>query len=318
MDISVVIPVYNEEANIDLLYQRLSGILKDLTSQYELLFVNDGSSDRSIQLIKALSQKDPAVKFLDFSRNFGHQIAVTAGLDYTSGQAVVIIDADLQDPPELIADMYRKMKEGFEVVYAKRKTRKGESWLKLWTARTFYRILSKITSISIPVDTGDFRMIDRKIVEILRKMPEKNKYLRGQISWIGFRQTYVEYERQERHGGETGYTYRKMIQFALDGITAYSDLPLKIVTYFGIIVSAFAFVVTIYAFYARFILRDYEPGWTSLILSVLFIGGIQMIAIGIIGEYLSRMNHNIRNRPLYIVNESNITPSSDNNKELMA
>ncbi|MEO1518941.1 MAG: glycosyltransferase family 2 protein [Bacteroidota bacterium] len=318
MDISVVIPVYNEEKNIYLLHQRLSDILQKMNIRYELVFVNDGSADRSMALIKGLSESDECVKFLDFSRNFGHQIAVTAGLDYTSGDAVVIIDADLQDPPELIVDMYKKRQEGFEVVYAKRKTRKGESWLKLLTARVFYRLLSRITSISIPVDTGDFRMIDRKIVNILRKMPEKNKYLRGQISWIGFRQTYVEYERQERNAGETGYTYKKMIRFALDGVTGFSDLPLRIVTYFGIIVSAFAFVVTIYAFYARFILRDYEPGWTSLILSVLFIGGIQMIAIGIIGEYLSRMNNNIRNRPLYIVNETNISKGESHNKELMA
>ncbi|MEO1623636.1 MAG: glycosyltransferase family 2 protein [Bacteroidota bacterium] len=318
MDISVVIPVYNEEKNIYLLHQRLSDILQKMNIRYELVFVNDGSADRSMALIKGLSESDECVKFLDFSRNFGHQIAVTAGLDYTSGDAVVIIDADLQDPPELIVDMYKKRQEGFEVVYAKRKTRKGESWLKLLTARVFYRLLSRITSISIPVDTGDFRMIDRKIVNILRKMPEKNKYLRGQISWIGFRQTYVEYERQERNAGETGYTYKKMIRFALDGVTGFSDLPLRIVTYFGIIVSAFAFVVTIYAIYARFILRDYEPGWTSLILSVLFIGGIQMIAIGIIGEYLSRMNNNIRNRPLYIVNETNISKGESHNKELMA
>ena len=306
MDISVIIPVYNEEANINMLHERLRKVLEQITSDYEMLFVNDGSHDKSISLIKDLANKFPQVKYIDFSRNFGHQIAVTAGLDKASGESIVIIDADLQDPPELIIEMHKKLKEGYEVVYAKRRTRKGESWFKLWTAKVFYRLLSKITSISIPVDTGDFRIIDQKIVSILKQMPEKNKYLRGQISWIGFNQTFVEYDRDERLAGETGYPLSKMLRFALDGITAFSDLPLKIVTYFGFFVSGVAFLVMIYALYSRFLTPDYEPGWTSLIISVLFIGGIQMIAIGIIGEYLSRMNHNIRNRPLYIIKDSNL------------
>jgi glycosyltransferase involved in cell wall biosynthesis len=306
MDISVIIPVFNEEKNIQNLYDRLSQVMQNLSVTYELIFVNDGSQDASIGLIKVLSKKHKSVKYIDFSRNFGHQIAVTAGLDKTIGDAVVIIDADLQDPPELIAEMYQKRKEGFEVIYAKRKNRKGESFLKLWTARIFYRLLAKMTSISIPVDTGDFRMIDKKIVEVLREMPEKNKYLRGQISWVGFNQTFVEYDRQERQAGSTGYTYRKMLHFALDGITAFSDVPLKIVTYFGFIVSVIAFFVAIYALLAKFVWENSVPGWTSLMIAILFIGGIQMIAIGIIGEYLSRMNHNIRDRPLYIIRESNI------------
>jgi polyisoprenyl-phosphate glycosyltransferase len=306
MEISVIIPTYNEEANVNMLHERLRKVLEQITSNYEMIFVNDGSRDNTIVLIKELAQKHPQVKFIDFSRNFGHQIAVTAGLDKASGDAVVIIDADLQDPPELIVEMHKKLKEGFEVVYAKRKTRKGESIFKLWTAKTFYWLLSKITSISIPVDTGDFRIIDRKIVDILHQMPEKNKYLRGQISWIGFNQTFVEYDRDERVAGETSYPFSKMLQFALDGITAFSDLPLKIVTYFGFLVSGITFLVMIYALYSRFMTSDYEPGWTSLIISVLFIGGVQMIAIGIIGEYLSRMNNNIRNRPLYIIKDSNL------------
>ena len=306
MDISVIIPVFNEEKNIQNLYDRLSQVMQNLNVTYELIFVNDGSKDASIGLIKVLSKKNKEVKYIDFSRNFGHQIAVTAGLDKTSGNAVVIIDADLQDPPELIAEMYQKRKEGFEVIYAKRKNRKGESFLKLMTAKLFYRILSKMTSISIPVDTGDFRMIDKKIVEVLREMPEKNKYLRGQISWVGFNQTFVEYDRQERQAGATGYTYRKMLHFALDGITAFSDVPLKVVTYFGFMVSIIAFFVAIYALLAKFVWENSVPGWTSLMIAILFIGGIQMIAIGIIGEYLSRMNHNIRNRPLYIIRESNL------------
>ena len=311
MDISIIIPIYNEEKNIPLLYDRLLGVVGKMGLSYELIFINDGSRDRSMELIKGLASKNPEVKYLDFSRNFGHQIAVMAGLDRCNGKAIVIIDADLQDPPEIIPEMYAKMKEGFEVVYARRKTRKGESWFKLATAKWFYRVLARITNVEIPVDTGDFRIMDHKIVDVLRRMPEKNKYLRGQIAWIGFRQTYVEYERQERHAGKTGYTLRKMLQLALDGITGFSDVPLKIVTYFGLLVTAVAFVVSLYVLYSRFITGDYVQGWSSLMISILFIGGVQMVAIGIIGEYLSRMNSNIRNRPLYIVRDSNFEQRED-------
>jgi len=306
MEISIIVPVYNEQDNLPLLYDRLKAVVTQLGLSYEFMFVNDGSKDQSLLILHQLAAKDEHVKFIDFSRNFGHQIAVTAGLDKVDGDAVVIIDADLQDPPEAIIDLYKKKQEGYEVVYARRAKRTGESRLKLLTAKYFYRILSKITTIEIPVDTGDFRIIDRKVVELLRRMPEQNKYLRGQIAWVGFNQTFITYERQERNAGNTGYTYRKMLKFALDGITSFSDLPLKIVTYFGFIVSGFAFVVMLYAMYSRFVLKDYEPGWTSLILTILFIGGIQMIAVGIIGEYLSRMNTNLRNRPLYIVRDSNL------------
>jgi glycosyltransferase involved in cell wall biosynthesis len=260
-----------------------------------------------MQLIKEMAAKDSVIKYINFSRNFGHQIAVTAGLDKSTGNAVAIIDADLQDPPELIIEMYAKMKEGYQVVYAKRRSRKGESAMKKWTAKVFYRLLARITSISIPVDTGDFRIIDKKIVDILREMPEQQKYLRGQISWIGFNQTYVEYDRSERNAGQTGYTYKKMIRFALDGITSFSNFPLKFATVAGFVVSGISFLMMLYALYSRFISKNYEPGWTSLMLAVLFIGGIQLIGIGIIGEYISRMGANVRNRPLYIINETNFT-----------
>jgi glycosyltransferase involved in cell wall biosynthesis len=306
LEISVIIPIYNEEANIAALHKRLTSVLDSITSSYELLFVNDGSADNSIGLIKTLASQDSKIKYIDFSRNFGHQIAVTAGLDKAIGDSVVIIDADLQDPPELIKDMYTKMKEGFQVVYAKRRKRKGEGFLKKFTAKLFYRILSKITSVSIPVDTGDFRIMDKKIVAALKKMPEQQKFLRGQISWIGFKQTFIEYDRDERLGGKTGYTYSKMIRFALDGITSFSNLPLKFAIFSGFVVSFIAFCIMLYALYGRFVLKNYVPGWTSLILSVMFIGGVQLISIGIIGEYISRISTNIRNRPLYIVNESNI------------
>ena len=306
MDISVIIPVYNEEENIELLFNRLSAVCASLTDSYELIFVNDGSRDASIDKIKDLAKKHEQVRFLHLSRNFGHQIAVTAGLDYSRGDAVVIIDADLQDPPELIAEMIAKMEDGYDVVYAKRKQRKGESIFKKWTAKLFYRILSKITNVHIPVDTGDFRVVSRTIVDLLKEMPEQNKFLRGQISWLGFNQTYIEYDRQERHAGETGYPIKKMLRFAMDGITGFSDFPLKIVSFFGFLVSFIAFIVIIYSLISWLVLENTVQGWTSLMISILFIGGIQMIAIGIIGEYLSRINQNIRNRPLYIVQEKDV------------
>jgi dolichol-phosphate mannosyltransferase len=304
--LSIIIPIYNEEGNIDKLINRLRAVVADLNTETEFVFINDGSRDRSIELIKNLAKTDPRVKYINLSRNFGHQIAVTAGLDKCTGDRIVIIDADLQDPPELIADMARKMDEGYEVVYAKRKARKGESFLKKFTAKLFYRILKSITSVNIPVDTGDFRIMDRKIVDVLKQMPEQQKFLRGQISWIGFNQTYIEYERDERNAGETGYTYKKMIRFALDGITSFSNFPLKFATACGFLVSGIAFIVMLYALYSRFVSKDYIEGWTSIIISVLFLGGIQLISIGIIGEYISRLSSNVRNRPLYIVNESNM------------
>ncbi len=305
--LSIIIPIYNEEKNIDLLYERLKHVADQLTDSCEFIFINDGSRDASLTLLKKLTIIDSRVRFISFSRNFGHQIAVSAGLDQCIGQRIVIIDADLQDPPELILDMYRKMDEGYQVVYAKRRARKGESFAKKITARIFYRTLQKITSINIPVDTGDFRIMDRCIVDVLKQMPEQQKFLRGQISWAGYSQTYIEYDREQRNAGETGYTYKKMIRFALDGITSFSNVPLKTVTFFGFVVSIIAFLMTVYALYSRFMSKDFVPGWTSLMLAILFIGGIQLIGIGIIGEYISRISANVRNRPLYIIQETNIS-----------
>jgi len=306
MDISVIIPIYNEQDNIPLLYTRVKGVLDQMEVSYELIFINDGSKDLSLSLIEALVTKDSRVKYIDFSRNFGHQIAVTAGLDHSLGNRVVIIDADLQDPPELIPEMYKKMDENFQVVYARRKSRKGESFLKRLTAKVFYRILSGITAIDIPLDTGDFRIIDRKVVDVLKGMPEQQKFLRGQISWIGFNQTYIEYNREERNGGQTGYTYKKMFRFAIDGITSFSNWPLKVASLMGFVVSGIAFTIMLYALYIRFFHNDYVQGWTSMIISIMFIGGIQLICVGIIGEYISRISTNIRQRPLYITNKTNI------------
>jgi dolichol-phosphate mannosyltransferase len=306
VDFSIIIPIYNEEKNIYILCERLTKVVEAMQVSYEFIFINDGSRDNSMALIKAISTNNSHIKYINFSRNFGHQVAVTAGLDYCTGQAIAIIDADLQDPPELLMEMYDKMKEGFEVVYAKRRSRAGENFLKKFTAKLFYRVLAKITSVEIPVDTGDFRIMDRKIVDVLKQMPEQQKYLRGQIPWIGFRQTFVEYDRDERNAGETGYTFRKMLRFALDGITSFSTTPLKFATASGFIVSFISFVWILYALYARFIIKNYVAGWTSIMIAVLFIGGVQLICIGIIGEYISRMSANIRNRPLYVVGETNM------------
>ncbi|MBM3920353.1 MAG: glycosyltransferase family 2 protein [Sphingomonadales bacterium] len=303
--LSVVIPVYNEEMNIGKLYQRLCNALEPLGADWEVVYVNDGSKDHSLKILQGLAETDSHVKYIDFSRNFGHQLAITAGIEHAKGEWIVIMDGDGQDPPELIPDLLNKAREGFEVVYARRRKRDGENFLKKFTARMFYRLLAKITSIEIPVDTGDFRIIHRKIQRILSKMPEQHKYIRGQISWIGFNQTYLEYDREERMGGATKFTYRKMMRFALDGISSFSTWPLKVATISGFIVSAVAFVLIVYSLYQKFF-GTTEPGWTSLHISVLFLGGIQLIGIGMLGEYLGRVSDNVKNRPHYIVRESNI------------
>ena len=306
MEISIVVPLYNEEKNIRLMYDRLVSSILKITSNFEIIYVNDGSKDNSFLELVKLSKEDERVKYINFSRNFGHQIAVTAGLDYSKGAAVVIIDGDLQDPPEVIPEMYAKHKEGFEVVYGQRLKRKGDNFFKKITAKYFYRILKKITSINIPLDTGDFRLIDQKIVKDLKNMPEQNKFLRGQIAWLGYRQTSVFFERDERKFGETGYPFSKMLKFALDGITGFSDVPLQFVTKTGIFISFISFLVILYAIFSHFILERTITGWTSLIISSMFIGGVQLISVGIIGEYISRINKNVQNRPLYIVSETNI------------
>lgn len=305
-DISVVVPVYNEEKGLPELFERLRTAVEKVSRDAEFIFVNDASKDGSLELIRQLAETDKRVRYISFSRNFGHQIAVTAGLEHSNGKAVVIIDGDLQDPPELIPSLYEEYRKGSKVVYARRKSRAGESWFKKITARLFYRLLKRLTHVQIPIDTGDFRLIDRQIVEQLRLMPEPNKFLRGQIAWMGFRQTFVEFDRDARKYGKTGYPLKKMMRFALDGITAFSDLPLKFATAAGFLVSAIALLVILYALFSHFVLNHTITGWTSLIVSSMFIGGIQLFAIGIIGEYIGRINNSVRNRPLYIIEELNV------------
>jgi dolichol-phosphate mannosyltransferase len=314
MEISAIVPSYNEEKNVPLIYKRLTDTLSQISDKYEIIFVNDCGKDSTLSVIKQISEKDSHVKYISFSRNFGHQIAVSAGLDMCKGKAVVIIDGDLQDPPELILEMYKKYQEGYKVVYAKRKTREGETWFKKATAKLFYRFLAAMTSIEIPVDVGDFRLIDQVIVNHLRNMPEKSKYIRGQISWIGYKQTFVEYHRDARLYGKTNYPLKKMLRLAFDGITAFSDKPLKMASAIGIISAILSLLAIVYALISHFIFDSAVSGWTSLIISVLFIGGVQLITIGIIGEYIARINNDVRNRPLYIIEEENIE-NQENNKQ---
>ena len=305
INLSVVVPIYNEELIIDELYQRLVNSVEKITTNFELIFVNDGSKDASLLKLFQLSEKDERAFYINFSRNFGHQIAVCAGLDACRGEAVVIIDGDLQDPPELIPELYEKYKNGFDVVYAKRASRNGESAFKKLSAKLFYRILKKLTSVDIPLDTGDFRLIDKKVVDYLRRMPEQNKFLRGQIAWLGFKSSEVLFDRDKRKYGKTGYTLGKMFRFAMDGITGFSDRPLQFVSRLGFSISLLSLVIILYAVYSHFVLDRTITGWTSLIISSTFIGGVQLISIGTIGAYISRINKNVQNRPLYFIQETN-------------
>ena len=301
--ISLILPIYNEGKNIEELYQRSRAVLEK-TGDYEIIFVNDGSSDDSLEKIVALSRLNSRVKLVDFSRNFGHQIAITAGLDFALGDAVVIMDSDLQDTPETIAEMVAAWREGYDVVYAKRRTRQ-DGFFKKATAFIFYRILKKLANIDIPEDTGDFRLISREVADHLMAMGESNKFLRGQIAWLGFSQVSVDFERQERKAGETKYTLRRMMRFAMDGITSFSNFPLQIATFLGFLFSLFAFFIILYALYSKFILKEVVTGWTSLMISTMFIGGIQLLCIGIIGEYISRISSDVKRRPPYVIEETN-------------
>lgn len=309
--LSVIIPVYNESGILDLLYERLVNTVIKITTDYEFIFVDDGSVDDSMEKILAISENDKRVHYLSFSRNFGHQVAVMAGLNYVSGDCTIIIDGDLQDPPELILELHEKYKEGFDVVYAKREQRKGETALKKITSKIFYRLLRQLTSFEIPLDTGDYRLIDKKVVKALKKMPEQNKFLRGQIAWLGFKQTHVLFNRNKRKSGESGYSYSKMFQLAIDAVTSFSDKPLALVSRLGFLISLFSFFIILYTIFAHFVLKITVTGWSSLIISSMFIGGIQLFSVGIIGEYISRINKNVIDRPLYIIAESNF----ENEKE---
>ncbi|MEA4826735.1 MAG: glycosyltransferase family 2 protein [Clostridium sp.] len=302
--ISIIVPMYFEEKVVEECYKRLTEVANTNKLNYELIFVNDGSTDRTLELLEEIAEKDPRTKVISFSRNFGHQIAVTAGIDKANGDAVVIIDADLQDPPELIPEMIKLWEEGYEVVYGKRKKRDGESWFKLTTAKAFYRILNKLSSVKIPMDTGDFRLVDRKAIEALKRMPEQNRFLRGMSSWVGFKQIPLEYERKERFAGETKYPLKKMLKFAMDGIFSFSSKPLKLIEYLGLGSILLSLIIIIYSLTSLILsLGNITLGWSLTIISITLIGGIQLLSIGIIGEYISRIYDETRQRPLYIVDK---------------
>ncbi len=302
---SIVAPVYNEEALVREFCSRTIAAMEPLGEPFELVLVNDGSHDRSAEIMHALHAADPRIKILNFSRNFGHQIAITAGIDYARGQAVVVIDSDLQDPPEVIPRMIEEWRQGFQVVYAVRTEREGETAFKRATATIFYRLIRKITNVDIPVDTGDFRLMDRKVVNALKSMREQKRFMRGLSVWVGFKQTGVGYKRDARKAGETKYPLRKMIRFALDGITAFSYLPLQLATYVGFSIACVAAIGIILAVILRLtgIFPDALRGQTTTLVSVLFLGGVQLIFLGIIGEYLGRIYDEVKRRPLYIVAE---------------
>lgn len=303
MLISVVVPIYNEAPILPELHRRLSAALSSLSEAYELVFVNDGSQDGSADLLRAMVSSDRHVRLIDLSRNFGHQIAITAGMDHAAGAAVVVIDGDLQDPPEVIPELVAKWQEGYDVVYAVRERREGESFFKRATAAAFYRLINRITNVDIPVDTGDFRLMSRRAVEALKKVRERNRFIRGLVSWLGFRQTGVRFVRQERFAGQTKYPLRKMLKFAFDGITSFSFLPLQLATYLGFIVSVASFLGILYVVYLRLFTQETILGWASLMAAILFLGGVQLITLGIIGEYIGRIYDESKGRPLYFTQE---------------
>lgn len=304
--ISLVIPMYYEEQVAEECYKRVSNVLKELKDyEYEIIFVNDGSKDKTLEILENIAEKDKNVKIISFSRNFGHQAAVTAGLKYVTGDAIVIMDADLQDPPELVPDMLKKWEEGYEVIYGKRKTREGESAFKLLTAKAFYSTLNKLSDVEIPKDTGDFRLVDKKVVDVINSLPEHNKFLRGLFSWVGFKQYAYEYERKERFAGKTKYPLKKMLKLAQDGILSFSTKPLKIVGGFGILSVIISICILIYSILSfAFKWNNLTPGWTSLMCTMTFLGGVILISLWMIGEYIARIYDETKQRPQYIVDKT--------------
>jgi polyisoprenyl-phosphate glycosyltransferase len=300
---SIIAPIYNEQESLPELYRRISEIMDSTGESWELLLINDGSTDRSESMIRELAGQDVRVRPVLFARNFGHQIAVTAGLDYSRGQAVVIIDADLQDPPELILEMIAKWREGYEVVYAVRSEREGESWFKTFTASFFYRLIFRITDVKIPLDTGDFRLIDRKVVNVLNHMRERHRFLRGMSAWVGFKQTGITYRRAARFAGETKYPFKKMFRLAINAITGFSYFPLQVATFLGFIAAAISILAIPIVILLRLVSSQELLGQATTLIAVLFFGGVQLICLGILGEYIGRIYDEVKGRPLYIVSE---------------
>lgn len=300
---SIVIPLYNEEEVVEECIKRVSGVCSKLDQDYEIIFVNDGSVDKTVELTLKACKENPRIKLLSFSRNFGHQIAITAGMDNAKGDAVIVMDADLQDPPEVIPELIAKYNEGYDVVYAVRSQRKGETVFKKLTSKAFYRFLRFMCNIDIPVDTGDFRLISRKVCNVMKSLTERNRYVRGLISWVGFKQAAVEYVREERFAGETKYPLRKMLKLSMDGITSFSTKPLTMSKNLGFVAAAAGFIYMIIVILNKFAFGKTVAGWASLAVLILLIGGIQLIMLGIVGEYIARIFDESKNRPLYIIED---------------
>ena len=302
--LSVVLPIYNEEEVIPELHRRLQEFLEKLGLTTEVIFVNDGSRDRSMDLLRGLAEAEPRYRVLSFARNFGHQTAITAGVDYARGKAVVVMDADLQDPPEVVLAMVAKWREGFDVVYGRRRKRAGETWFKLVTARWFYRVFAAMIPIQVPLDTGDFRLMSRRVVVALRSLRETHRFVRGMVAWVGFKQTEVLYDRPGRFAGETKYPLRKMLRFALDGITSFSILPLRFATYLGMLTSTGSLGIIVWALLAKFVYKQVVQGWTATVIIIALFASVQLLMIGILGEYVGRIYEEVKRRPLYIVGDT--------------
>ncbi len=301
--LSVVVPCYNEEAVIRQTHGRLIRVLENAGLSFEIIYVNDGSRDRTLAILHDLQTADNRVRVVSFSRNFGHQLAITAGIDCATGDAVVLIDSDLQDPPELIPSMVKLWREGNHVVYGVRESRVGESHFKLATAQAFYRLINQISDVPIPLDTGDFRLMDRRVVEVLKKMPERDRFVRGMVSWVGFKQAPLSYARAERAAGESKYPLRKMLLFAMDGVVSFSIVPLRISTLIGFLAATLAVAGILYALVLRLFTGIWAPGWTLLFISTFFLGGMTLGCLGIIGEYVGRIYRELKRRPLYVIDE---------------
>ena len=313
---SIVVPIYNELENLPVLYTRVSNVMDGNNEPWELILIDDGSSDGSTEIINEYATSYDNVKPLIFTRNFGHQIAVTAGLDHSCGDAVIIIDADLQDPPEVMLDLIKKWKEGYEIVYAVRTEREGETWFKRVTASMFYRIIYRITDVRIPLDTGDFRLLDRKVVNVLNNMRERHRFLRGMSAWVGFKQIGVQYRRASRYAGETKYPFRKMVGLALNAVTSFSYFPLQLATFLGFLSAGFSIIAIPIVILLRLLGTQAFFGQASTLIAVLFLGGVQLISLGILGEYLGRVYDEVKGRPLYILRSDSSDPDLSNLKEI--
>ncbi len=314
--LSVIVPVFNEEAMVATFHHELAATLDGLPYAFEMIYIDDGSSDQTLARLFELRQQDPRIAVIEFSRNFGKEIALTAGLDHAGGEAVIIIDADLQDPPALIPQLIDEWRKGFEVVYAKREARKGESWLRKLSAHHFYRVIQGLSHIDIPEDTGDFRLLDRRAVEALRQARERRRFMKGLFSWIGFRQKAVHYRREARRAGHSKWSYWRLWNFALEGITSFTTAPLRMATYFGLLTALCAFLFGAYIIYDTLVWGNPVPGYPSLMVVVLFLGGVQLISIGIIGEYLGRLFDEAKQRPLYILRSYSPATPAKRNEEI--